>query len=119
MAARVDGEERVVARLRRKATVARMDDGASVVVGYTQSYALPVHERMDVNHTVGQAKYLEEPFRTMRGELMEMIRGAWRRGLRLGQALLLAGLRLQRASQMLVPVDTGALRASAFTRLEQ
>jgi hypothetical protein len=31
----------------------------------------------------------------------------------------LAGLRLQRESQLLVPVDTGALRASAFTAMEE
>ena len=41
------------------------------------------------------------------------------RGHVLAQALLAAGLRLQRESQMLVPIDTGNLRASAFTRLEQ
>jgi len=37
-------------------------------------------------------------------------------GLRLGLGLRLAGLRLQRASMLVVPVDTGNLRASAFTR---
>ena len=25
-------------------------------------YAIPVHERMDISHKVGQAKYLEQPF---------------------------------------------------------
>ena len=36
----------------------------------------------------------------------------------MGQAMLKAGLFLQAASQRLCPVDTGNLRASAFTRLE-
>ena len=34
------------------------------------------------------------------------------------QALLAAGLRLQRESQARVPVDSGNLKASAYTRLE-
>lgn len=36
----------------------------------------------------------------------------------MAQALLLAGLRLQRESQLLCPVLTGNLRNSAFTRVE-
>jgi len=39
-----------------------------------------------------------------------------KKGLEIG--LVKAGLLLQRASQQIVPVDTGALRASAFTRKE-
>ena len=47
-----------------------------------------------------------------------MIKDALAHGQTTAQALLQAGLRLQRESQLLVPVDTGALKASAFTRLE-
>lgn len=36
-----------------------------------------------------------------------------------GQGLKLAGLHLQRESQVIVPVDTGALKNSAYTRAEQ
>ncbi len=36
----------------------------------------------------------------------------------MSQGLLVAGLRLQREAMQLCPVDTGALRASAFTRLD-
>ena len=39
-----------------------------------------------------------------------------RKKLGLEKGLVLAGLFLQRESQMIVPVDTGTLRASAFTR---
>ena len=37
----------------------------------------------------------------------------------LEKGLVLAGLRLQRDSQKLVPVDTGNLKGSAFTRLDK
>ncbi len=37
----------------------------------------------------------------------------------LEEALLKSGLFLQRESQKLVPVDTGALKNSAFTRVEK
>ena len=32
------------------------------VVGYGTDYALPVHERMEAQHPVGNAKFLERPF---------------------------------------------------------
>lgn len=31
--------------------------------GAAEAYAVPVHERMDVHHPVGQAKFLEQPVR--------------------------------------------------------
>jgi len=66
----------------------------------------------------GQAKFLEQPARTMTGVLSDIVAVALKAKKTMAQALLLAGLRLQRESQKLVPIDTGNLRASAFTRLE-
>lgn len=109
----------LVAKLQAKAAAAKKDLDASVVVGYTQSYAIYVHENLEANHPVGQAKFLEQPFRSMSGELKGIVFEALRKGKTMAQALLLAGLRLQRESQKLVPVDTGALKNSAFTRLEK
>lgn len=86
------------------------------VVGYTQAYALYVHENMEAKHKEGKsAKYLENPMRSLRSELKKTITKAMDSGVSLQQALLLAGLRLQRESQKIVPIDTGALKASAFT----
>lgn len=95
--------------------------GASVgvQVGYSQNYALPVHEDLDAHHPVGQAKYLEAPARSMQGELARIISSMYRRTKDMSKALLIAGLRLQRESQKLVPVDTSALRASAYTALDK
>lgn len=67
----------------------------------------------------GQAKFLEEPARRLAPEISRICKDGLKRGLTMAQALLRAGLFLQRESQKVVPVDTGNLRASAFTRLEQ
>jgi hypothetical protein len=91
----------------------------SVAVGYTQNYAIFVHENMEATHHVGQAKFLEEPLRTLAPALGTQVSADIGRGLTLGDALLRAGLRLQRESQKLVPVDTGALKNSAFTALDE
>lgn len=88
----------------------------SVSVGFTQNYALYVHENLKSYHPVGQAKYLEQPAREHRKEIIRIITVACKRGATLLQGMLLGGLRLQRESQKLVPIDTGALRASAFTK---
>jgi len=121
--------------------------GESVIVGYTANYAAYVHENLEgrpnpprsdaqrkamfasireneeKGHTgwqVGESKFLEKAARRLdnNGTLSGVITKAMLRGTKLQQALYLAGLRIQRASQKLVPVDTGNLRASAFTRKE-
>jgi len=65
----------------------------------------------------GQAKFLEHPAQELQAEfgkiIMEMLMGKGT----LAQGLLKAGLRLQREAQLRVPVDTGNLKNSAFTRL--
>jgi len=113
--AQVERVQAVIDALKQKGLV--HPKRISCIVGYTQNYALYVHENLQAHHEVGQAKYLEQPFRQGANELGRMIKEAVAKGASLGQALLLAGLRLQRESQQLVPVDTGALKASAFTRL--
>lgn len=109
----VEGVKELTAKLK-----ALPDKSASVVVGYTQAYALYVHEDLEAHHPVGQAKFLEEPARTNASRLAAAYVDARRRGLNNEQALLLCALMLQRESQKLCPVDTGALRASAFTRAD-
>jgi hypothetical protein len=94
-------------------------DKVSVIVGYTASYALKVHEDLNSHHEVGQAKYLEQPARELHPILGENVRKAVLRGATLLHGLYLAGLPIQRESQKLVPIDTGNLKASAFTRKEQ
>ena len=91
-------------------------DNIIVVVGYSQSYALEVHERTDVKRRVGQPKFLETAARSLESDIRNMIRRAGRE--KLAEAMLRAGLLIQREAQKLTPVDTSALRASAFTTTE-
>lgn len=67
----------------------------------------------------GQAKFLEQPARTLSGNgtLRSIIVQAMQAGKTLMQGLLLAGLRLQRESQNLVPIEYANLIRSAFTRI--
>ena len=66
----------------------------------------------------GRAGFLLDVMREMKDELFRIILTACQKKVKFGKALLLAGLRLQRESQLNVPVDLGTLRASAFVRLE-
>ena len=91
----------------------------SVVVGFTQNYAVFVHEDLQATHKVGQAKYLEAPARRLQGELGRLISSTYVKTKSLSKSLLVAGLRLQREAQLLVPVDTSALKASAYTAFEK
>ncbi len=116
--AKVEGADKVQAVLRK--LMAKADEAnVSVSVGYTQAYAIYVHENLEAKHPVGQAKFLEQPFRLLQGALAAMVRDGLRKGQTMTQALLMAGLRLQRESQLLCPVDTGALKGSAFTRVDR
>jgi hypothetical protein len=90
----------------------------SAVVGYIQTYSVIVHEDLDASHAPGKtAKYLEIPLRQNMRVLADMISKHYLRTLDLGQALLVGCNFLKRLSQQIVPVDTGALRASAFTAM--
>ncbi len=96
----------------------RSASSASVEVGYTAQYAIYVHEMVDASFkTPGtKAKFLEAPARELKSELANIIGETVDAGGTLEQGLLKAGLRLQRASQKIVPLDTGNLKSSAFTR---
>jgi len=110
------GLKRLNQRLRR--LLDQVAGSPSVVVGYGTNYAIYVHENLKARHVVGEAKFLERPARELSdsGELSDLVKQDLRLGRTLEQALLRAGLRIQRESQKRVPVDTGTLRASATTR---
>lgn len=92
----------------------------SVVVGYSATYAIIVHEDLTAHHKEGkQAKFLEGPARIYSREIGETVAKAYATTGNLDQSLLLGGLRLQRLSQQVCPVDTGALKASAYTCFEE
>lgn len=116
----LEGLDKLQKKLRDLKKKAGEESNPSVVVGYTQSYALPVHENLEARHRDGkQAKYLETPARELADELGTIAKTVYTKTGSLEKGLLAAGLRLQRASQEIVPIDTSALRASAFTALER
>lgn len=150
--AEILGSKKVLRAFEKLERESRRKNNGNVIVGFNASYALYVHEsiemklkgvprdprkRSGIKHQKnprsrkfnpkgkywdpqgrGQAKFLEQPFREMQGELLRVIRDAARGGAPLIKALLMAGLRLQRAAQLLVPVDTGNLKGSAFVERE-
>ena len=114
-----EGWGELQAKLKRLVGMGKEASGVSVLVGYTQAYALFVHENLEAHHPVGQAKFLEQPAREHRPTMAAIVKDALKRGVPPAKALVMAGLFLQARSQELCPVDTGALKASAFTRLEE
>lgn len=131
---KIENLERLIGKLRDRAAKARRDSNVSVAVGFTAAHAIHVHENMEAK-LMGQPrpsgignywgpslhgpKFLERPARELAVQIASICREGLRRGLTMAQALLRAGLFLQRESQKRVPVEYGTLRASAFTRLEQ
>lgn len=108
--------------------------GATAIVGYTAAYALWVHESIGMvlagkprpkgrgnywdPQGRGQAKFLEQPARTEGKTIARIVREAILAGVSVPQALMMGAMHLQRESMKLVPVDTGNLKNSAFSRLE-
>lgn len=81
-------------------------------VTYTAPYATRVHEDLEMPHTNGQAKYLEQPLRENTSKMSAMVKDLMSKGKTLNQALRLVGEWLLEESKKLVPVDTGRLRDS-------
>ncbi len=115
---KIENLNKIKQALEKRAAKYSKENNPSVLVGYTQQYAIYVHENLEAFHPVGQAKFLEYPAKLLKEELGHIVQDNLKKGRTISQALLIAGLRLQRESQKLVPVDTGALKGSAFTRLE-
>jgi hypothetical protein len=107
---------KVIAKMKGESVRGKKQSG--VQVGYASPYAVYVHERLDVHHENGQAKYLEQPARRLGGEMRSLIRNAVKNKDGLEAGLVRAGRLLLEASQALVPVDTGALKASGYVYVE-
>jgi len=113
----LSGLNKLQAMLKRLALKAKNAE-ASAQVGFTQKYAVFVHENKDAAHLTGQAKFLEIPAKTLQPELRRIIREVYKQTGSMREALLVAGYRLQREAQLLTPVDTSALKASAYTAVD-
>lgn len=105
----------------------------TVEVGYEAQYAAKLHEDIEMKwrgrprHSGigvywgphGQAKFLEQPARQNAQTYGRIVEELLKRGATMEQALVAAGLQLQRDSQELVPVEYGNLKASAFTQVKK
>lgn len=109
----------VIARLNTEAERARKNAKWQYAVGYTMPYSVYVHEDLKARHTAPtQAKYLEAPMRRYKGQILQVQAKALRGGAGPRQALALAGNYLLGKSREIVPVDTGALKASGFVQVD-
>ena len=123
--AEVTGVTELVRALKERETKAMRESELAVGVGFGGSaapYALFVHENLTARHYPpfgkgGQAKFLEQPSRTERRAMTEIIRRALKGGKPMSQALFYAGQHLLEAARALCPIDTGALRASGFVKV--
>lgn len=100
----------VVAKLRARSLKGQIR--MQVDVQYTAPYAVYVHENLQSYHPVGQAKFLEQPFRQLLSQMKAVIRSSLLNNRSLEEGLKRAGDLLLKASQPLVPVDTGYLKST-------
>lgn len=112
----VEGINRLMNKFLKRKTESKHKDDCQYTVGYSAPYAIFVHENLEANHPHGQAKFLEQPAREMRGALARTIEGNAKKGIGLRAATADAALELFKESQKLVPVDTGALKVSGFVK---
>lgn len=91
----------------------------SIRVGYRADYAIYVHEDLTMHHTNGKAKFLEDPYRRLKGAMLYSIREMIRAGYGFRRALLAAGRFLLSESRKEVPVDTGYLKGSGYVEVVQ
>lgn len=131
----VSGHKALKQKLRSRAAKERRQSDVAVKVGYEANYAVYVHENIEMKwrglprhkphkgkywdpQGRGQSKFLEQPAREYAKRIGDIVREAYKKSHNMVQSLLMGGFFLQRESQKLVPVDTGNLKASAFTRKE-
>jgi hypothetical protein len=111
----MSGTKKVVAAIQERSLKGRKD--ARVDVGYSAPYATFQHENLLYNHPVGRAKFLEEPARVYSHIIADIVKQNLQNKESLETAVLRAGNWLLSVSQQIVPVDTGALRASGYVKL--
>jgi hypothetical protein len=113
----VQGAPRLMARFAAKARDPKRRD-VRASVGYTAPYAIYVHERLDVYHPNGQAKFLTTAARRVQRKMSKLVVDLMRKGLPLRSAVLQSAILLLDESRRLVPVDTGRLWKSGYAKTE-
>lgn len=83
---------------------------------FKAAYAVFVHERTDLHHDNGQAKFLEEPLRTEAATMTRLMNSVLKSNGDLDTAVAVAAQYLLSVAKSLVPVKTGFLRDSGEVR---
>jgi hypothetical protein len=108
----ITGQDKVKAKLRARTLTGRSH--FDVRVAYTAPYAVYVHEDLTKAHPNGQAKFLEQPMRELRGPMQDIIKRRLKSKRSLEDAITPAAKMLFARSQELVPVLSGFLKASGY-----
>jgi hypothetical protein len=112
---KIEGLKSLQTKLRKLESVSKRKDDVTVTVGYTQRYAIYVHERdLNYNRPGSQWKYLETPAREKERDIAKAAANTYGLTGSMEKALIIAGMRLIREAEPLVPVNSGALKASWF-----
>lgn len=111
---KIEGLERVNRMIQRSINRVKPFEELQTEIGYTQTYALIVHEDLEVYHPYGQAKYLEMPSRRYRSNIYKVIAAGLGRGLSFQKSLLEGCEFLRQTAIPFTPIDTGALRLSTY-----
>lgn len=114
----IEGMGRLIGKIAFRIKDAETVSGLTLKVGYSAKYCVWVHERTDIHHDIGQAKFLEQPARQYRTQMSGIIVFSAQRGEPMEQCFMKAGVFLLKKSYPLVPVDTGFLRSSGFVKVE-
>lgn len=115
---KIENIDRLMKKLESRMIHVLKSPKSIVTVGYSAEYAIYVHENLMATHKPPtQAKFLEQPIREMKPALKQEIETLMSTGrMTLAQCLLIIGHKILAASQLLVPVATGALKASGFVK---
>lgn len=113
---KVEGVDRVLNMFTQRSLKGKVVQTLSC--GYSAPYAIYVHEDLTVHHPDGQAKYLEQPAREKRQEMIDVVVKTLQQKQSLTLGLERARDILQKASQAIVPVDTGFLYYSWHARID-
>lgn len=113
---KITGVDKIRLELSRRSASAR---SYRATVGYYAPYAVRIHEDLAMNHpNGGQAKFLEEPARTMQRQMGRIVeKHLKRKNGKLYDGVLESAKFLYDESQKLVPVDTGFLRLSGYYKV--
>lgn len=117
---KIENVDAVIKRLQALKKEAKEASNISVQVGYTQSYAVWVHENLEASHAEGKsAKFLSIPAKEHQHTLSKIVTKIYKKTKDMKLALTTAGMRLLRESQKIVPIRTGALKASGYVSTEE